>query len=202
MIARVDCYVADVIHNVCYCCFSPRVIAVLDWACVVQSGWCLPNWFILALHLSVIEVIGIYRWRIDLMVSISVILVWCSPFALNVSVFVLTFDFWSVWSFSFGSVWHSSCFFFCSFRWSGFFFCVFVLLLFCFLFRLLLKFVGAKLFWDLDCRGCLSMHALSRCVSRETREWSVTLFVSLFRRVCYLLHLYRVLTLWTCCCLK
>ena len=110
MIARVDCYVADVIHNVCYCCFSPRVIAVLDWACVVQSGWCLPNWFILALHLSVIEVIGIYRWRIDLMVSISVILVWCSPFALNVSVFVLTFDFWSVWSFSFGSVWHSSCF--------------------------------------------------------------------------------------------
>lgn len=107
MIARVDCYVADVIHNVCYCCFSPCAIAVLDWACVVQSGWCLPNWFILALHLSVIEVIGIYRWRIDLMVSISVILVWCSPFALNVSVFVLTFDFWSVWSFSFGSVWHS-----------------------------------------------------------------------------------------------
>ena len=161
MIARVDCYVADVIHNVCYCCFSPCAIAVLDWPCVVQSGWCLPNWFILALYLSVIEVIGIYRWRIDLMVSISVILVWCSPFALNVSVFVLTFDFWSVWSFSFGSVWHSFLAHFVE-AVSSF---VFVLLLFCFLFRLLLKFVVAKLFWNLDCRGCLSMHALSRYVS-------------------------------------
>ena len=165
MIARVDCYVADVIHNVCYCCFSPCAIAVLDWACVVQSGWCLPNWFILALHLSVIEVIGIYRWRIDLMVSISVIIVWCSPFALNVSVFVLTF--WLLVGVVI-FIWISLAFLFGSFRWSGFFFCVFVLLLFCFLFRLLWNPLvpSCSGIWTVEA-ACRCMHSPDVCLGRH-----------------------------------
>ena len=108
MIARVDCYVADVIHNVCYCCFSPCAVAVLDWACVVQSGWCLPNWFILALHLSVCYWsdwhLPLTNWSDGFYLSNHCLML---AICFERLCFVLTFDFWSVWSFSFGSVWHS-----------------------------------------------------------------------------------------------
>ena len=163
MIARVDCYVADVIHNVCYCCFSPCAVAVLDWACVVQSGWCLPNWFILALHLSVCYWsdwhLPLTNWSDGFYLSNP-----CLMLAICFERLCFCFDFWLLVGVVI-FIWISLAFLFGSFRWSGFFFCVFVLLLFCFLFRLLLKFVVAKLFWNLDCRGCLSMHALSRYVS-------------------------------------